>query len=551
MSGRRHHLSLLKAFVAAHVVLAARAEEEVEPGSCPADDPGCRGEGASLAAVGTNHHWPKAWGPNLWSPVDVGVNITGPPSWVWRNELDEMVRHAPLIDSDKNIYIVTSLRIRKFAPGGQLLWSWTASRSDGVMPGSPVLYGDSLYAVVSPHKSPEGQMLDTSSLRAHLIVFALATGDIRWKYEIPYYVWTSEISSPYIESDILLYSARDRFKTREIDPGHDGSNMVVAVDLNKREELWTYKPDDMIWHFKPVSLGDGTIIIATPCAAIFHLKLATGELVRRFGWPGMSLTSTCGRSGGVLGEDGNLYVGFNFYWSTQGKGYIGKYRISDGIQVWNRSLGPKEPNPYFNKYTEYGVWQIPTVGRLSPGGRLAVVGSIGGGPSGAPYPADWNLPQWAKDLLWKFYLESPWFRRMLGVPVAVNRVIALDAESGGIFWQYDLPSWDRLGGIDDEEKLLERAPRHFEDWYNQPDLMCAPSNLAKPVIDADGTVYVADGRQGVLYAIKDKNEDGFIIEEDGEVQRFVTGVGFYGSPSIAPGLLVAAPCFGDAYVFQA
>lgn len=62
------------------------------------------------------------------------------PAWTWNNELDEQIRHSPLIDGKKNIYVAGTLRLRKFSPEGKLLWLFNQDEPGHT---SPVL-GDGL-----------------------------------------------------------------------------------------------------------------------------------------------------------------------------------------------------------------------------------------------------------------------------------------------------------------------------------------------------------------------------------------------------------------------
>jgi len=68
------------------------------------------------------------------------------------------------------------------------------------------------------------------------------------------------------------------------------------------------------------------------------------------------------------------------------------------------------------------------------------------------------------------------------------------------------------------------------------------------VIASDGTVYASSSHDGGLRAIRDADRNGAI--ELSEVSTFETGNCFLNSPSVAPGMLVAAPCWGPMYVFK-
>merc|ERR1711992_397734 len=84
--------------------------------------------------------------------------------------------------------------------------------------------------------------------------------------------------------------------------------------------------------------------------------------------------------------------------------------------------------------------------------------------------------------------------------------------------------------------------------------ICLPDNQGIPVISGDGTVYASSSHHGHLRAIKTKSVDGAAA---GEARKLVAtvesifkpGNAFLNSPSLAPGMLVAAPCWGPTYVF--
>mmetsp|Transcript_43267 Transcript_43267/g.119679 ORF Transcript_43267/g.119679 Transcript_43267/m.119679 type:complete len:244 (+) Transcript_43267:449-1180(+) len=105
------------------------------------------------------------------------------------------------------------------------------------------------------------------------------------------------------------------------------------------------------------------------------------------------------------------------------------------------------------------------------------------------------------------------------------KTLALDAATGAVVWQYDMPLWHGAAAGD--------TPTHA----------CAPDSSANSAIGGDGVAYVPheDGR---VYAIRDANGDGAIHQ--GEVSSWGFDMAFQGSPAIAPGLLAVSPCDGLA-----
>ncbi|CAE7547881.1 SHOC2 [Symbiodinium natans] len=64
------------------------------------------------------------------------------PAWTWNNELDEQIRHSPLLDDKKNIYVAGTTRLRKFSPDGKMLWLFQQDEPGHTSPtmGNGVIY---------------------------------------------------------------------------------------------------------------------------------------------------------------------------------------------------------------------------------------------------------------------------------------------------------------------------------------------------------------------------------------------------------------------------
>merc|ERR1712061_828674 len=116
-------------------------------------------------------------------------------------------------------------------------------------------------------------------------------------------------------------------------------------------------------------------------------------------------------------------------------------------------------------------------------------------------------------------------------------VVAFDARTGATLWSTEEETFNHVVAAGD---LDEHAPADGP--------VCYPDAQGIPVISADGTVYTPSSHHGDLRAIRDSNNDGIISPS--EVSTFKTGKCFLNSPSIAPGMLVAAPCWGPMYVFK-
>lgn len=482
-----------------------------------------------LGIFGTNpegYYWRRRGGGNelpTGSPSVGPFDLAGGPSWTWPNELDEQVRHSPLIDDKMDIYIVTATRIRKFSPDGSMKWLWETGPLEGKMTTGATLHQGTLYA------------LSRTDADLHVHAIDMESGKVKWARSHDKYVF-ADGNSLFIYNNTILFPLRDHWENRPTLLGQDGNNQIAAVSASDGALLWEWTADDGLWNFMPSTPGDGTFLISSQCGGVYRLTLA-GELVWRAGRPNPG--HFCGTGGGVLGPNGLFYAEFNDFEANQG--VVAAHRVSDGALVWERP---------FPGVQGYGGWQYPAVGRIAPRGRLAVVAPLGGitaPPTFRREPA-W-VPYWIRTLAFHhLYLKSSWFRRtVLEVPLLPNAVAALDAATGETIWWIEEPPWDRVAMAGDEETDVERLAR-FERNPSREDAICLPDTQGIPLIAGDGTVYASSSHGGNLFSLNDRNGDGAL--GPGEVSNFPAGIGFLNSPSLAPGILVAAPCWGPTYVFR-
>jgi outer membrane protein assembly factor BamB len=104
------------------------------------------------------------------------------------------------------------------------------------------------------------------------------------------------------------------------------------------------------------------------------------------------------------------------------------------------------------------------------------------------------------------------------------KLIAFKADDGALSnWQYQQLPWADNGSCFEGRKQA----------------------FSNPAIGGDGTVYVGSGN-GFLYGIQDRDGDGFVDATAGssDVFSYESEGAFLASPSIAPGILAAAPCNG-------
>jgi len=222
--------------------------------------------------------------------------------------------------------------------------------------------------------------------------------------------------------------------------------------------------------------------------------------------------------GGAVAPNGVFYAEHGDRLSTgngvQDIAIINAYQISDGKLLWSKT------------FNEFGG-QYPAVGYL--GETLAVVAPIGsslsekfdnGGPLGSN--------------------QSKWL---------VNAVVAMDAKTGSVLWRHEETRWPFAAAAGDFGGPFKR--RVFDKLTKHPrrEVVCLPDPQGIPLISGDGHVYVSNSQNGDLSAIKDVDGDGKI--SPAEVSTFPTKIGFLNSPSLAPRMLVAAPCWGPVYIFKA
>mmetsp|Transcript_117410 Transcript_117410/g.365636 ORF Transcript_117410/g.365636 Transcript_117410/m.365636 type:complete len:399 (-) Transcript_117410:60-1256(-) len=389
---------------------------------------------------------------------------------------------------------------------------------------SPALYEGNVYALsfVPP-------------ATAHMYAIDMETGRERWKARMDNTHVHADANSLLAYNGTILFPERDHLEAIPMVFGEDGNNQVSALSTEDGKRLWSYTADDVMWNLMVSTPGDGTILFASQCGGAYRISWA-GELIWRAGRknPG----HWCGCGGGTLGPNGLFYTEFNDMEKSQG--VVSALRVSDGSLVWERTF----PMPY-------GGWQYPGVGRIAPNGRLAVLAPMGA----ITLPPKWpaldilaHAPDWLKILFYnQVYLKSSWARHLMGVPKLPNAVIAMDAETGETIWFVDSVPWDRYAMAGDEETVVERYLRAAANPTRE-DHICLPDPQGIPLVAGDGTVYAANSHNGDLGAIRDANGDGVI--DQSEVSVFKTGIGFLNSPSLAPGMLVAAPCWGPTYVFK-
>jgi len=280
-----------------------------------------------------------------------------------------------------------------------------------------------------------------------------------------------------------------------------GPDTLVAVGVADGNYLWEFVTDTVIWNFMPSFPGDGSVLFSSTCGTVFRLSFE-GKLLWR---EGAGHDKMCVPAGGASGPNGLFYAGYREGSEAGSASYVAARNISDGSLVWKTKL-------------PYRAAQYPAVGQLGPGGPLAVLAAMGDNPMPPGIP-----------------LLEPFLLTLHG-GLFRNGVIALDAATGETIWHSQDRPWNSIAGAGED------------DEHEEGEGPCWPDAQGIPVIAGDGTVYTSSSQHGDLRAIRDANGDGIISPS--EVSTFETKHCFLNSPSMAPGMLVAAPCWGPMYVFK-
>jgi outer membrane protein assembly factor BamB len=401
-------------------------------------------------------------------------------------------------------------RLRKFTPDGDLLWM--KSYPECKITTSPALYNGTIYLLC--HIRGEHSLL--------VKALSMDSGDEQWSKSVP--------GTVGLDAQSLLVNNGTLVFPMEIDAARIDAktNSWHAMNASNGEYLWHYDVGEVIWNAAPATPGDGTLLFGTSCGGASRITFG-GKLIWRVGAPMRDAHTACTTGGGALGPNGLFYTEY----TKDGSALVSAYQVSDGKLMWQKT------------FEEYGGIQYPAVGRLGPDGPLAVVVAIGENPG---IPGWMLLPEdkrgQASGALLKGYLNNRTFREQMHPPKFKNAVVAIDATTGNVLWRWEEDVWDYFAAAGDEDEDALKRDREKSPESS----VCMPDAQGIPLITGDGTVYASSGHGGDLTAIRDIDGNGII--DANEVSKLATGKAFLNSPSIAPGLLVAAPCWGPMYVFK-
>lgn len=440
----------------------------------------------SPKAQGKSYFWSNKNGDSSCSGATSFVapsKLDAGPAWSYQDSTASIVSHHPCIDDEGNIYLIHRHGVvRKFSPNSTIIWTNYTSFK-GV--GTNVLTGGP--AIMN------GLMyigLTDGSVVAH----DMADGTLRWKVK---HALTSGIDSWSMAAfhGMVFAAVRREFRPPMFDVG--GNDRIIAMDGRDGKLLWHWDaPMDFYNWIGSFVDSPPSIVFADMFGHPVRIRLCDGKTL----WTntganfGVRFFST---GGAIVGSNGKIYVTSNNWHGMDVIGRLSAYDSADGKLLWTQEL-PMQAN------------NAPVIGQLKNGNGLSVVIAMGMNP---------GLPDPVADA------TGIWFGGPLGFKSMVQ---SFDATTGKrTNWTYTPPVYKQSHAYGD----------HF------PDHICLPDAWSNGAIGGDGTFYVGH-MSGNMFAIKDINGDGFINETSGEVSRYFGHRCYQGSPAIAQGMLVTAPCDG-------
>mmetsp|Transcript_115330 Transcript_115330/g.337165 ORF Transcript_115330/g.337165 Transcript_115330/m.337165 type:complete len:466 (-) Transcript_115330:49-1446(-) len=322
------------------------------------------------------------------SQFSASVKLQDGPAWSWHEKGNGLIRAAPLIDNNKNIYLA-SIRgnVYKFSKDGKVLWTHSEAHS---IPDVPAIMGGALYAT-----NTDGQ------------VFALdmQTGQMLWKTKV------LKCSA----GDTWSMTAGDGVVVAAVSDSATCStnNHLVALDAKTGSVMWSFKPIAPVYNAL-TAVHEGSLVFSDLQGRAYRLSLTDGHVIWKSS-PGLeasqSLSFTTG--GTVIGSNGVLYVTSNVLENKTGgtkenQGYVTAFSFANGTLLWRHC-------------TEYEANNAASVGRLGRDGPMAVVVGVGKNP---------DLPNPVKQLF-----------RQASSNEKKARIVALNAQTGKELWKKELPAW--------------------------------------------------------------------------------------------------------------
>lgn len=312
------------------------------------------------------------------------------PSWSWHEENNGLVRAAPLIDGEKNIYLASVKgKVYKMNPDGKILWTHTAS---GEIYCVPALLDGLFYA---------------STADGTIFALDMQTGTELWRRRVGKLAGMDTWSITAGEGLVIAATVE------KLPTGLGGCDLVVALNAADGTPRWKFRPKAAVYNFLS-AITDGSLLFSDLRGTAYRLSLADGAVIWRTERP----AGAGGTPGGaVVGPNGVIYVTSNVRvdgaeissdtkaiagsMGTSQIGLLSAYNVTSGARIWRKKLA-------------YTANNAPAVGRL--GGALSVVIGVGPNPD---FPGAPGFVQ----------------RRRL----KPGKVTSFDALTGAHRWSYDVP----------------------------------------------------------------------------------------------------------------
>eukprot|EP00428_Durinskia_dybowskii_P052983 CAMPEP_0170315832 /NCGR_PEP_ID=MMETSP0116_2-20130129/58525_1 /TAXON_ID=400756 /ORGANISM="Durinskia baltica, Strain CSIRO CS-38" /LENGTH=576 /DNA_ID=CAMNT_0010568353 /DNA_START=47 /DNA_END=1775 /DNA_ORIENTATION=- len=434
------------------------------------------------------------------------ADISGGPSWSFKDETEDLVYAHPIIDAEKSIYLMhRNGKLRKFSADGEVMWTNSDMYAgqdagkliSGTKPtlfvGGPVLLDGAIYLGDS---------------KGFVSAVDATSGATRWRKAVGAASASDAWSMGGISGTLVAAMMSEEVAEIPFDVA-GGQDMIVGVDAKDGSVLWSWKfPDGKRIYNALFSFASDppSVLFSNYHGRAYRLKLCDGSVV----WegpapelqPGESEVMTTG--GLAQGANGVAYVTSNFLDKGGVKrGRLAAHNLASGDLLWVKRLDMPANN-------------APSIGHLGgASGELSVVLGLG---------ENAFFPDPLADLTGKWENGRPveWFTE-------VAAFSATNGEPTG--WKFAPPPW-------------KKTESEGDSWTGH---ICLPDAWSNAAIDADGTVYLGH-MSGKLFALRDMDGDGR-LDGDGEVRSYYGGRCYQGSPGIAEGMLVATPCDG-MHVFK-
>jgi len=432
-------------------------------------------------------------------------------AFAWKFEHPEgrfktVMRGNPLIDSQRNVLILTENGLFKLDPQGTIIWVYfppTLSLMNIV----PCIMDDVVY----------GMAMD-----ATVYALDLWTGKELWRRR---HALNAGPDTAYVDAhDGILLAGVDMSL-----PYGGGNLRVLGMNTSDGDLLWEFRIDLPSWNFNPLFPGDGSFIFMDVSGGVHSVEHRSGK--PRWYAPVPPHWAHSFTDGGVMLDPLGKVA---FACSNNGhdkNGIMRAYRIEDGKRLWEKPLP-----------TGCSSW--PVIARTGDWGVL---------PAGhfVDTPLCMHLPNWLPINVKAFIHRLDMFlgdRMRLLAPLTDKKVrdvhteiMAFNTTTGVTLWSYRTPDWLRLAARGDDEGLIPRTSSGRNP-------ICLPTSWGTPTLSGDDTVYVGHV-SGILYAVKDHNGDGR-IDPDTEVSTFdMQAAPLPNNPAWAPGMMAVASC-DTLFVFK-